>query len=122
MPMMRHLFFLACLVPAMVFSLEDSTSAAAIGRGAARPFAGRPFAPHSAGAPHSTFAGLRSHGFNRPPSATPSQQLPHGADHGPAGSKQGHASRQGSEHGPVGSRQGHASPQGPAGPGHAPAR
>ena len=132
MPMMRHLFFLACLVPAIAFSPEDGASAARIGRDAvapARPFAGRPFVPRAVGAPHTTFAGLRSHGFNHPPGATPGQRLPHGADRGPAGSGQGRALPRGLEHGPAGpagSRQGRTLPHGlehgPAGLGHAPPR
>src|SRR5260370_2401347 len=123
MSMMRHGFVLTCL-GAMAFSLEDSASAARIGRdaGPARPFAGRPFVPRAVGAPHTTFAGLRSHGFNHPPGATPGQQLPHGADHGPAGSGQGRALPHGLEHGPAGPA---GSTQGPALPPvleHVPAR
>src|SRR5258708_1416709 len=130
MSMMRHVFFLTCLA-AMAFSLEDSASAARIGRdaGPARPFAGRPFVPRAVGAPHTTFAGLRSHGFNHPPGATPGQQLPHGVDHGPAGSGQGRALPHGLEHGPAGpagSRPGRALPHGlehgPAGLGRTPPR
>ena len=118
MLMVRHLCFLACVVPAIGLSHGDSASAARIGRDAAapaRPFAGRPFGPRAVGAPHTTFAGLRSHGFNHPPGATPGQQLPRGADHGPAGSGQGRALPHGLEHGPAGpagSRQGRALPHG----------
>ncbi len=113
----RHLCFLACVVPAISLSLGDSASAARIGRdaGPARPFAGRPFVPRAVGAPHTTFAGLRSHGFNHPPGAAPGQQRPHGGDHGPAGSGQGRALPHGLEHGPAGpagSRQGRAVPHG----------
>ena len=85
--------------------------------------------PRAVGAPHTTFAGLRSHGFNHPPGATPGQQLPHGADHGRAGSRQGRALPHGLEHGPAGpagSRQGRTLPHGvghgPTGLGHAPPR
>jgi subtilisin family serine protease len=117
MLMVRHLCFLACVVPAISLSHGDSASAARIGRdaGPARPFAGRPFGPRAVGAPPTTFAGLRSHGFNHPPGATPGRQLPHGADHGPAGSGQGRALPHGLEHGPAGpagSRQGRALPHG----------
>src|SRR5258708_39679682 len=59
MLMVRHLCFLACVVPAISLSHGDSASAARIGRdaGPARPFAGRPFGPRAGGAPHTTFAG-----------------------------------------------------------------
>jgi subtilisin family serine protease len=129
MPILRHLFFLACLVPAIAVPPQDSASAARIGRGAvpARPFAARPFEPRAVGAPHTTFAGLRSHGFNHPPGATPGQQLPRGGDHGPAGAREeGRAPPHGLEHGPGGSRQGRTLPHGvehgPGGLGHAPPR
>src|SRR6266446_1352999 len=116
MLMVRHVCFLACVVPAIALSLGDSASAR-IGRdaGPARPFVGRPFVPRAVGAPHTTFAGLRSHGFNHPPVAAPGQQRPHGGDHGPAGSGQGRALPHGLEHGPAGpagSRQGRAVPHG----------
>ncbi len=55
MLMVRHLCFLACVVPAISLSHGDSAAAARIGRDAAvpaRPFAGRPFVPRGRSAPH----------------------------------------------------------------------
>jgi subtilisin family serine protease len=120
----RHLFFLACVVPAVSLCLDGSASAAWFGRGAgpARPFMGRPavLGPRI-GAPRTSFAQLHGRGFNRPP--MPGQQLPHGFDHGPPASREGRALPHGLEHGPAGStRQGRALPHGlehsPAGAGH----
>ena len=128
---MRQVFFLACVVPAIALCEAGSASAAWFGRGAAhfgggaappRPFTGRPaLSGPRVGAPHPSFAQLRNHGFNRPP--TPGQQLPHGVDHGPPGAREGRALPHGLEHGPPGSKQGRTVPHGlehgPAGPGHA---
>jgi subtilisin family serine protease len=73
--------------------------------------------PRAVGAPRTTFAGLRSHGFNHSQGATPGQQLPHGVDHGLAGARQGRALPHGLEHGPA-----HGLEHGPAGLGHGPPR
>ncbi len=122
----RHLLFLACVVPAIGLCCPDSASAAWFGRGAPfgggaappRPFMGRPaFSGPRIGAPPATFSQLRNHGFNRPP--MPGQQLPHGFDHGPPGLREGRAVPHGFEQGPAGSRQGrapsHGVEHGPAG-------
>jgi subtilisin family serine protease len=108
----RHLLFLACVVPATGLCHGDSASAAFFGKGAAafsrplagralgRPFAGRPPAlgPRAIAPPHGAFP-QRDRAFNGPPGATPRQQFSHGFDRGPA--RQGRAFQHGLEHGPA---------------------
>ena len=108
----RHLLFLACVVPAAGLCHGDSASAAFFGKGAAafsrpmagralgRPFAGRPPAlgPRAIAPPHGAFP-QRDRAFNGPPGATPRQQFSHGFDRGPA--RQGRAFQHGLEHGPA---------------------
>jgi subtilisin family serine protease len=121
----RHLLFLACVVPAISLCHADSASAAWFGRGAGlgrgagfgrgaappRPFMGRPaLSGPRIGALPTTFSQLRNHGFNRPP--TPGQQLPHGFDRGPLSPRDGRAVPHGLEQGPPGSRQGRVLPHG----------
>src|SRR6266436_7849409 len=91
----RHLFFLACVVPAISLCPGDSASAARVAKGltaAPRPAAGRPvpFGPRPMGAPHTAFAPpgghtFSSHPFNRTPHGTPGEQFARGADHGQPG-------------------------------------
>ena len=135
----RHLLFLVCVVPAIGLCQGDAASAAFGRKGVAafsRPFTGRPFAGRPAFGPR-PFAAPRTasappHPFGRPPEATSGQQLPHGGDHGPAGSRVagrppgatgGQQLPHGTERGPAGSRQSRVLPpgleHGPAGPGHA---
>ena len=93
----RHLFFLACVVPAISLYHPDNASAAKNIRGAgaapktaaARPVA--PMGPRAVGESHTGLAPPRGHAFSRPTGATPGQQHPHGLEHGPAGLGQGHA-------------------------------
>ena len=115
----RHLFFLACVVPAIGLCHGDSASAAKVPRGQTafqRPVAGRlaPVGPHTTGAPHTGLAPLGGRALNRVPHAPQGQQQPRGVDHGAAGSKQGRTLPHGLEHGPSGP--GHASPRNPLGP------
>src|SRR6266849_2824029 len=117
MLMVRHLFFLACVVPAISLCHGDSASAAKVAKGQTappRPVAGRaaPFGPRTMGAPHTAFTPPAGHTFNRPPHATPGQQVARGVDHGLAGSRQGRALPHGLEHGPAGL--GHAPPRNPS--------
>jgi Subtilase family len=113
----RHLLFLACVVPAIGLCPGDSASAARSPKGATAPqrlAAGRPapWGPRTIGAPHSASAPLRGHAFNHPPGAGPGQQFPHGTDRGPAGSRQGRTFQHGLEHGPGGA--GHGLPRNPS--------
>jgi subtilisin family serine protease len=108
----RHLLFLACVVPATGFCHGDSASAAMFGKGAAafsrpaggrafgRPFAGRPpgLGPRTIAPSRSAFP-PRDRAFNGPPGATPRQQFAHGVDRGAA--RQGRPFQHGLEHGPA---------------------
>jgi subtilisin family serine protease len=113
MLMVRHLFFLACVVPAIGLCHGDSASAARGPRGATVPQ--RPFAVRPVGAPHTAFTPQRGHAFNRPPGATPGGQFPHGVDRGATGLRQGRTLPHGFEHGPGGL--GHGFPHNPGPPG-----
>lgn len=113
---MRHLFFLACAVPAIGFChVDDASAEVRLGRGLAqRPFAGHPGPGVPNIGPVRSFAGLRNHGFGHPPGLAPGQQPsqqfahsgPHGADLG-LGGRQGrgfphgplHGGQHGSQHG-----------------------
>lgn len=110
---MRHFLFLACAVPLIGLCQADSTSAdVRFGRGLGhRPLAQHPGPGGANVGQVRTFAGLRNHGFGRPPGLAPGQQPgqqvahggPHGADPGPAG-RQGrgfpHGPLHGGQHGP----------------------
>jgi subtilisin family serine protease len=112
--MVRHFFFLACIVPAISFCDADNASAAKNARGAVatlKPAAlrgGVPSGPRAVGGPHAGLM-LRGHAVGHAPGAMPGQQRPHGLEHGPAGLAQGHAF----PHNPAGSGQGHVLPHNP---------
>lgn len=125
----RHLLFLACVVPAIGFCHGDSASAAFFGKGAAgfsRPFAGRAFGRPFAGRPpalgqrtiappRGAFPSSHDRAFNGPPGGTPRQQFGHGIDRGSP--RQGRAFQHGLEHGPAGATHAPLRNSSPLGPG-----
>jgi len=106
MLMVRHLCFLACVVPAISLSHGDSASAARNWQRRGGACEGRSRGglslPRAVGAPTPLSQGCAVMDFNHPPGATPGQQLPHGCRSWPAGSRQGRALPHGLEHGPAG--------------------
>lgn len=94
--MVRHLFFLACIVLAISFCDADNASAAKNARGMVatlKPAAlrgGAASGPRTIGGPHAALM-PHGHGVGHAPGAMPGQQRPHGLEHGPAGLGQGHA-------------------------------
>jgi Subtilase family len=105
---MRHLFFLACAVPAIGFCQAGASAEVRLGRGPVqRPFVGHPGPGVPNIGPVRSFAGLRNRGFGRPPGLAqgqqpnqPGQQFAHG---GPRGADLGRGGRQGHgfPHGPM---------------------
>jgi subtilisin family serine protease len=108
----RHLLFLACVVPATGFFHGGSASAAMFGKGAAafsrpvggrafgRPFGGRPpgLGPRTMAPPRGALPS-RDRAFNGPAGATPRQQFAHGVDRGAV--RPGRAFQHGLDHGPA---------------------